>query len=599
MFIYSFKSKSNSLKWKFLKSFGIKTYFYDEMLSDYEKGIRHGKITLNDLWKLDELYILEPQIGKLLNKKERYSISYANLLRMKVDGELCSENRIYYLRFLKNFTNIRNEMGIFLYDSYYENRFIKLTLPNLIRIRRIKIRIPSFINILSKLFIKLLKVFLIKDKNLIGEFDDKIVSSVDNITVSEQWNGILVAPHKTLNYGNLFSKDYILPNRENPESYKYIEFFKSDDIETYYRKNRFDVLFFMDTFGEYLLKKNVRLCIFAIKKLFLSVFVYHILSLRQILYFLVFELRVDYSIFILKKVKPSLIIVGYDILFPGYFQLAASELQIKTISITERQFAMHSENLPVFIDTYFVPGKEFNSVIEKNPFSIVGELFTVGLIRTDYAFELQKKTQVNKKQVLIFDFHCEETNSISLLSWQNNLLFYEDMYHLIKKFPQYKFVIRGKNILWTKLIYFQDVYLKLQQLENLTISDVDEIGESYRLLVQSEYVIARVTSIAEEAIAMEKKVLFHENFIEGRRNILSLFGLKDMALVTYNKEELLESFARMVRSDDDFRDFKRIRDMYSIVDGQVRERYLKEMKLIGNSISGKEVFLSGSTKSIV
>ncbi|TGL77320.1 hypothetical protein EHQ62_00075 [Leptospira jelokensis] len=389
-----------------------------------------------------------------------------------------------------------------------------------------------------------------------------------------------------------------MPNRENPNSYKYIEFYKDNEIESFYQSNGFDVFFFMDIFGEYLKKKHVGLFFFSIEKLLKCIFVYRIYSIRELRIFLVFELRVNFSIFILKKIKPSYIIVGYDILFPAYFQLAANELQIKTIALTERQFVMHSENLPVFVDYYFIPGDSFNRVIEKNQYSIVEKTFSIGLIRTDYAFELQKKVKVKKNQVIIFDFHSEEVNSISLLSWQNNLLFYKDIYKLISNFPQYEFVIRGKNILWTKLAYFQEIFLKLKQLRNLIISDIDEIGESYRLLVQSEYVIARVTSIAEEAIAMGKKVIFHENFLEGRRDILNLFGLDNMALVSYDANELIESFTQIIDSSHDFRDFKKIIDMYSIADGKVRERYLERIKVIFETVSRKDFVFSDSVKSI-
>ena len=89
--------------------------------------------------------------------------------------------------------------------------------------------------------------------------------------------------------------------------------------------------------------------------------------------------------------------------------------------------------------------------------------------------------------------------------------FRKEIYRLAKDFKDYDFIIRGKNDKWTKIEYFHDILDEWNNTPNISIdADYSEFYWSYELCNNSDLIIARHTSIADECISKGFEVIIHD-----------------------------------------------------------------------------------------
>ena len=82
---------------------------------------------------------------------------------------------------------------------------------------------------------------------------------------------------------------------------------------------------------------------------------------------------------------------------------------------------------------------------------------------------------------------------------------------LAKDFKDYDFIIRGKNDEWTKISYINDILNDWNKIPNISIdSDYSEFYHSYELCNDSDLIIARYTSIADECISKGYDVIIFD-----------------------------------------------------------------------------------------
>ena len=100
-------------------------------------------------------------------------------------------------------------------------------------------------------------------------------------------------------------------------------------------------------------------------------------------------------------------------------------------------------------------------------------------------------------------------------------------------------VLRYKTLDWTKNEYFKKIFDTIYRCENITLCDnYEESCYSYKLCTHADLLIAKHTSIADECLANEIPVLFHEYTHNTKKIIAHIPNYLSSELMCYNFEEL-------------------------------------------------------------
>ena len=101
--------------------------------------------------------------------------------------------------------------------------------------------------------------------------------------------------------------------------------------------------------------------------------------------------------------------------------------------------------------------------------------------------------------------------------------------------------MRYKGLDWMTNSYFKEILNKINACENVMISDnYKEANHAYKLCANADLIIAKHTSIADECLASEIPVLFHEYTHNTKNYIPDTFDYLSSKLVCHNFDDLLE-----------------------------------------------------------
>lgn len=137
----------------------------------------------------------------------------------------------------------------------------------------------------------------------------------------------------------------------------------------------------------------------------------------------------------------------------------------------------------------------------------------VGLARVELLKSFMGlRNSETKKTVLVLDFH---TNPNPLddafnpfFNWESNKAFYQDILRLAAIHPKVKFIIRGKDDAWCSVPFFKGVVAQVEATPNVEVNrEYDEVNVSYKLAATADLIIARQTSLGDEAMAAGIPVL--------------------------------------------------------------------------------------------
>jgi len=211
-------------------------------------------------------------------------------------------------------------------------------------------------------------------------------------------------------------------------------------------------------------------------------------------------------------------LVGFDFLFPLPLSLALESRSIKTVAVQERFLAPFFNNVSYVIDIQFTASSYISSLLQsKQDYFSVSKCIPTGLVRSDKIIKSKTKikNKSSRKQVLVFDYHVENNfnSQISqpVLNWANDLFFRKEIIKIANDFKEYDFIVRGKDIEWTNISYFNDILDEWNNTPNITIdADNSEFYRAYQLCNKSDLIIARQTSIADECISKGYDVIIHD-----------------------------------------------------------------------------------------
>ena len=376
-------------------------------------------------------------------------------------------------------------------------------------------------------------------KNLINIFRNGIKFFINNSqekffnSVKRRYKKTGIIYHHSPTYTNLYKKNHYFSNeQESPLNINNLSLFlisPSSDINTQEQKN-FQLI--KSQFG---IKYLAYSLIAFFENIFFVRSLYQLIGLVIISIFLL-KFYTWKSFFRDKDI--SNVIYDYDVLLSKSLSLALESLRIKTIAIQERAVWSFGHKYTLIVNTYLygglLPKKHGN-----NNMSLIHEnSFNIGLWRVTYFY--------NKDLVEINKISFKSKNSICPYSYKSKILFlglftdfqnnrpftnvkalYEFLDYLVlfsKEFPESALILRLKSIQNKDR---ELIINKLKKIPNFYLCDDYRYEAiSYRLCKEADLLVSLQTSLAEEALAYGKKVIF----------INDLFPISKMAEDTYPKD---------------------------------------------------------------
>jgi hypothetical protein len=380
---------------------------------------------------------------------------------------------------------------------------------------------------------------------------------------------VLYFPHQGVAYGDLFLKDQFYMSDPSCPFHRrnilHIEYQKLADEETnknivsFYEENNVPYCY-TPGFNLYGLKNRLFRNLSCL--LNRNIFRRNGSFLKVILVLYVYNQYNGYFRFLSKFKNAKIALVGYDILFPKVLSMALSAKGITTIATQERLVPGYYNNFNVMLDYYFVINESIKDRLYSSEASYVKTVVPIGPIRSDLLNGFKKKSYDSKivdkkkyKLVIAYDFHsvkdCFEDNSSQAINWENNLLFYNDLIKLCKDFPDIYIVIRGKNDIWCSLPAFSEVYEDIMKIPNIEINrDYSEMDISYKLASQADLIIAKPTSIGDEALACGIPVLFHDYSQNMKQMVSSVFNYDNYPVFVYSYSDLKSRMQGIINGTD-------------------------------------------------
>ena len=298
-------------------------------------------------------------------------------------------------------------------------------------------------------------------------------------------------------------------------------------------------------------------------------------------------------------------LAGYDALFPKTLSMALAARGITVVAAQERFIMAFMPNFNYVLDQYYVWGGAVVDQLKKTDTSYVGSAIPIGPVRLDLIHQFRqqplderlKAIKQNHHLIVAYDFPSGPDRMRRamnpMVTWDNNRAMYEDLIRLAEELPQVYIIIRGKDDVWCGLPEFKDIYDKIQSMPNMEINrEYDQFHVSSRLAAVADIVVAKHTSIAEEALAAGVPVLFYDFMPNIQRYVSSLYDFEGYPVYVLSYKELQSRVANIVEHGDymDENDFKRLRQyLYEdAFDGNVRERLRVALHALLNPDASKE-----------
>lgn len=407
---------------------------------------------------------------------------------------------------------------------------------------------------------------------------------------------VLFFPHQSPAYGSLFLKDYYYdPDPDSPlarENVLHVEYGSTnlDASLAYYREHGLHHAVLGRCAPTRLAgyaAAGLLACAGRAGALFASLGRPRADALGQLLYVMVAYRRHLAALAPFRRAR--LAIAGYDFLFPRTLALALQSRGIRVVAAQERFLQPFFPNFTAIFDLYLVTGRRVAERVAANPLCRIGTLRAIGCARRDLLASDAPRTGARENaRVLVLDFHSPKTREESRLTpsinWESNRAFYQDILRLARRFPQARFTIRGKNDDWCALPFFAATLAAMTRCGNIEIShDYATLNASYHLARDADLVLARHTSLGDEAMAEGIPALFHDYAPHCPKLAARLFDYDGYPVFAHDYETLERRLDAFLRGEPLLppQDFERMREAYYAAgQGPVRERLLTQLRRI-------------------
>lgn len=524
---------------------------YSEYSQDYFTTVKYA----------DELY-----------EKTKHSYSYREICNyLGINDDLKKKMKVLwkwrFCNFVKDFAS-QTVAAKYLLEKENKRRIILITdnliaclLKNVLDERIKYIFLPSIFDLSSffnRIWKKMIATFKRKHKNTNNSFT---VSFKEKIRVEDF--EVIFFPHHGIFYGELFKKDHFYNEDINSPFHKskILHISLGEKWEqhmsksyTYYRENNIP---FVDA-GDlpYKRKRIKRDFLNLLKKIHIRLFndIYKFGIGYLLVSILVFYFVRKYYLIFCKFKKLKMALVGFDMVFPLDLSFALSLLGVRVCASQERFIQAFYPHAFYIFDYYFVSGK---FVIERGfKSSQIKNYIPVGFVRADRLFEYENNKvpdekydiiKLKKKLILALDYFVP-ANAIENIEIdpscriENIRKFYNDLIKLALEIPSIYVVIKGKNRISYESVFIKDLVEKIKSIDNMCIELNLGKYNPYYIAEKADLTIACHTSLADELLVANRKVIFYEtaDYMETFFNYDNLpIIVKDYEALKYHVQNFL------------------------------------------------------------
>ncbi len=236
--------------------------------------------------------------------------------------------------------------------------------------------------------------------------------------------------------------------------------------------------------------------------------------------------RVDGQRAEISRCYPSLrlSVFAYDLQVPSDLVLALDSLGISTAALNERPQSLIWGLQPFSVATLLTASSYFSEAAIASRSVSISRAVAMGMWRTDFLHEYragpphelrERARQYGQKFVVALPYHSAQPGG-----WSGNPLavgvqpitdFLVDLADLAEGAPDVFIAIRGKNDDWVTHERFAGIAARIDALPNIAVSrNYGALNESYRLCAGADVVIAKHTSLVDEALAVGIPCVLHD-----------------------------------------------------------------------------------------
>ena len=227
--------------------------------------------------------------------------------------------------------------------------------------------------------------------------------------------------------------------------------------------------------------------------------------------------------------RARIAILSYDLQIPIALILALESAGIRTVALNERPLSSVVVSQPIAVSTLLTAGPVFSDAAAHSPSVAVREAPAVGMWRTDLIREYGPQglegwdlaAVDGRRRVLVLPYHLESgsrlpTNPIAT-SAASVRQFLADVLDLVEDRGDIYVVIRGKNDRWLDDPRCADIAARIAASDAVGVSRrYDRLNESYRLVAGAELIVAKYTSLVDEALACDIPSIVHDYTVNSR-----------------------------------------------------------------------------------
>jgi len=295
-----------------------------------------------------------------------------------------------------------------------------------------------------------------------------------------------------------------------------------------------------------------------------------------------------------KKLKA--VFIAYDILCPKTLVLALEKKKILTFATQERfmqSFCKSSGS--VFVDTYFTASNYSTERMKLLKNFQVKKFVSVGQYRSDYISlfnntipkEILHAKEKGKKIIVVLGTFVAESWFEGCITigggHSDHMQFLEDMIRLSNELNNTFIVLRFKDLNWKNNPTFKKLIEKINESKNIIFSDnYRDSFHSYKLCANSDLIIAKHTSLADECLAYKKPVLFHEYTHNMKAVISETIDCYPKSILCYEYDEIVKKAKSFLFDANSylFRDIENLYNKVYYIDGSriVKSKILENLE---------------------
>lgn len=217
-------------------------------------------------------------------------------------------------------------------------------------------------------------------------------------------------------------------------------------------------------------------------------------------------------------------VLAYEMQVPIELVLSLEGLGIRSVALHERALSVVNRTQPFAVGDLLTASAYFSRAALASPSVAVQAATAVGMWRTDLLRDYQAREphelataahERGQRFIVALPYHLDRGHGLSgnpiATSLSSVRHFIEDLLRLAEERPDLFIVIRGKNDDWVRDDRMHDLVKRVAGLANLDVSrDYGRVNESYRLTASADAVVAKYTSLVDEALAVGIPCIVHD-----------------------------------------------------------------------------------------